>query len=130
MCGIDEALKKRHLESLATPEAREMYERTLRIVQERPDGARDTDLDMIFDLCTTEEIKAALVKDISTRGAMVTTRSGRQNFVKENPSIARVCRLTEMQRKIRDNLKITPARRYHEEEEEEAEEEKDEFDAL
>lgn len=129
MCAIDEALKKRHLDALTTPEGREMYERTLRIVAERPDGARDTDLDMIFDLCTAEEIKMALVKDINTRGAMVTTRNGRQNFVKENPSIARVCRYTEMQRKIRDNLKITPARRYHEEEEE-AEEEKDEFEDL
>ncbi len=129
MCGIDEALKKRHLERLNTPEGREMYERTLRIVQERPDGARDTDLDMIFDLCSAEEIKMELTRDINTRGAMVTTRSGRQNYVKENPSIARVCRLTEMQRKIRDNLKITPARRYHEEEEE-AEEEKDEFEDL
>ncbi len=129
MCGIDEALKKRHLERLTTPEGREMYERTLRIVQERPDGARDTDLDMIFDLCSAEEIKMDLTRDINTRGAMVTTRSGRQNYVKENPSIARVCRLTEMQRKIRDNLKITPARRYHEEEEAE-EEEKDEFDEL
>lgn len=129
MCEIDEALKKKHLERLNTQEGREMYERTLRIVQERPDGARDTDLDMIFDLCSAEEIKAALIADINTRGAMVTTRSGRQNYVKENPSIARVCRLTEMQRKIRDNLKITPARRYHEEEEAE-EEEKDEFDEL
>lgn len=129
MCAIDEALKKRHLESLNTPEGRDMYERTLRIVQERPDGARDTDLDMIFDLCVAEEIKAALIADINNRGAMVTTRSGRQNYVKENPSIARVCRYTEMQRKIRDNLKITPARRYHEEEEE-AEEEKDEFEDL
>lgn len=129
MCGIDEKLKARHLSSLSTPEGREMYERTLRIVQERPDGARDTDLDMIFDLCSAEEIKMELTRDINTRGAMVTTRSGRQNYVKENPSIARVCRLTEMQRKIRDNLKITPARRYHEEEEAE-EEEKDEFDEL
>lgn len=129
MCEIDEALKKKHLERLNTQEGREMYERTLRIVQERPDGARDTDLDMIFDLCSAEEIKAALIQDINTRGAMVTTRSGRQNYVKENPSIARVCRLTEMQRKIRDNLKITPARRWHEEEEAE-EEEKDEFDEL
>ena len=129
MCGIDEALKKRHLERLTTPEGREMYERTLRIVQERPDGARDTDLDMIFDLCSAEEIKMALTADIAARGAMVTTRSGRQNYVKENPSIARVCRLTELQRKIRDNLKITPARRYHEEEEAE-EEEKDEFEEL
>lgn len=129
MCVLDEALKKRHLESLTTPEGREMYERTLRIVSERPDGARDTDLDMIFDLCTAEEIKMALVKDINARGAMVSTRNGRQTFVKENPSIARVCRYTEMQRKIRDNLKITPARRYHEEEEEK-EEEKDEFEEL
>ena len=128
MCDI-EPLHRRHLESLKYPESREMYDRTLALCQERPDGVKAADLDMIFDLCSAEEIKMELTRDINTRGAMVTTRSGRQNYVKENPSIARVCRLTEMQRKIRDNLKITPARRYHEEEEAE-EEEKDEFDEL
>ena len=62
-------------------------------------------------------------------GVVVETRNGRQVFAKENPSMARLCRYTELQRKIRADLKITPAKRAAPEEEE-PEEEEDAFDAL
>ena len=130
MCDIDSSLRQRHLDSLKYPESREMYDRTLALCRDRPDGVQGTDLDMIFDLCTAEDVKHDLKADIKSRGVVVETRNGRQIFRKENPSMARLCRYTELQRKIRADLRITPAKRAAPEEEEEPEEEEDAFDAL
>ena len=130
MCDIDSSLRQRHLDSLRYPESREMYERTLAMCRDRPDGLMPSDLDMIFDLCAAEDIKHDLKADIKSRGVVVETRNGRQIFRKENPSMARLCRYTELQRKIRADLRITPAKRAAPEEEEEPEEEEDAFDAL
>ena len=130
MCGFDESLRQRHLDSLKYPESREMYDRTLALCRDRPDGVKAADLDMIFDLCAAEDVKRELQDDIRRRGVVVETRNGRQVFAKENPSMARLCRYTELQRKIRADLKITPAKRAAPEEEEEPEEEEDAFDAL
>ena len=97
MCDI-EPLHRRHLESLKYPESREMYDRTLALCQERPDGVKAADLDMIFDLCAAEDVKRELQDDIRKRGVVVETRNGRQVFRKENPSMARMCRYSELQR--------------------------------
>ena len=129
MCDIDSSLRQRHLDSLKYPESRAMYDRTLALCRDRPDGVQGTDLDMIFDLCTAEDVKHDLKEDIKKRGVVVETRNGRQVFAKENPSMARLCRYTELQRKIRADLKITPAKRAAPEEEQ-PEEEEDDFDAL
>lgn len=128
MCDI-EPLHRRHLESLKYPESREMYDRTLALCQERPDGVKAADLDMIFDLCAAEDVKRELQDDIRKRGVVVETRNGRQVFRKENPSMARMCRYSELQRKIRADLRLTPAKRAPQEEEP-PEEAEDEFEAL
>ena len=128
MCDI-EPLHRRHLESLKYPESREMYDRTLALCQERPDGVKAADLDMIFDLCAAEDVKRELQDDIRKRGVVVETRNGRQVFRKENPSMARMCRYAELQRKIRADLRLTPAKRAPQEEES-PEEAEDEFEAL
>lgn len=109
--GYDAALRQRHLSLLASAESREMYDRTLSQCLEKPGGVTGTDQDMIFDLCSAEDIKQELALDIKKRGVVVETRNGRQVFKKENPSMARMCRYTELQRKIRADLKITPAKR-------------------
>ena len=129
MCEIDEALRKRHLDALKYPESRDMYDRTLLVCRERPDGVKASDLDMIFDLCVAEDVKRELQEDIKKRGVMVSTRNGRQTYVKENPSMARMCRYAELQRKIRADLKITPQKRAAPEEEAPKDAE-DEFEAL
>lgn len=127
---IDEALRQRHLAALNTPEGREMYDRTIAQCMTRPGGVTATDQDMIFDLCCAEDMKQALAADIKKRGAVVETRNGRQVFFKENPSMARMCRYTELQRKIRADLKITPAKRAPEEEPEEKPESADSFESF
>lgn len=127
---IDEALRQRHLAALATPEGREMYERTIAQCFLRPGGVTATDQDMIYDLCSAEDMKQALAADIKKRGAVVETRNGRQVFHKENPSMARMCRYTELQRKIRADLKITPAKRAQDTEMEEEPESADAFESF
>lgn len=127
--GCDAALREKHLQQLQSQESREMYDRTLAQCLDRPGGLTATDQDMIFDLCSAEDIKLALAEDIRKRGVVVETRNGRQVFRKENPSMARMCRYAELQRKIRADLGITPGKRRAEEEPPE-EEKADEFDAF
>lgn len=109
--SVDAALREHHLSQIVRPESRAMYDRTLKQCLDREGGLLPTDQDMIFDLCQAEDIKAELQEDIRKRGVVVETRNGRQIFRKENPSMARMCRYTELQRKIRADLKITPAKR-------------------
>lgn len=105
---VNEELRKRHLEALSEEASREMYDRALQQCRERPGGLMPSDQDMIFDLCQAEDVKAALREDIRKRGVMVETRNGRQVFKKENPSMARMCRYAELQRKIRADLRLIP----------------------
>lgn len=128
--GCDAALREKHLQQLQSQESREMYDRTLAQCLDRPGGLTATDQDMIFDLCSAEDIKLALAEDIRKRGVVVETRNGRQVFRKENPSMARMCRYAELQRKIRTDLGITPGKRRAEEEKAPEEEEADAFEAF
>ena len=125
----DAALREKHLQQLTGEDSRALYDRTLAQCLERPDGAKSADLDMIFDLCAAEDVKLALMEDIRKRGVTVETRHGRQSFFKENPSMARMCRYAELQRRIRTDLRLTPAKRQAPEEKE-PEETEDEFEAL
>ena len=105
---VNEVLRQRHLAALETEASREMYDRALQQCRDRPGGLRSCDQDMIFDLCQAEDVKSALREDIRKRGVMVETRNGRQVFKKENPSMARMCRYAELQRKIRADLRLIP----------------------
>ena len=122
-------LIKSHLESLRHAESREMYMRTLHACEDRPGGLAITDLDMIFDLCCTEDMKQELRKDIADRGVMVEVRNGRQLFRKENPSLARAQRCSEYQRKLRADLRLTPLKRLGPEKDA-PDNPEDEFDLL
>ena len=125
----DAALREKHLALLTGEGSKALYDRTLRQCLERPDGVKSADLDMIFDLCAAEDVKLALMEDIRKRGVTVETRNGRQVFRKENPSMARMCRYAELQRRIRSDLRLTPAKRAVPDEPE-PEETEDEFEAL
>lgn len=107
----DEDLRRRHLAALQTEESRAMYERTLAACAARPDGVTPCDQDLIFDLCSHEDVKQALQQDIRKRGVTVESRNGRQTYTKENPALARICRYAELQRRIRADLRLTPAKR-------------------
>ena len=125
--GTNEDLRARHLAELRHEAALSMYDRTLRQCAERPGGLRPTDQDMIADLCSAEDIKIDLQEEIKKRGVMVETRNGRQTFRKENPAMARLCRYTELQRKLRADLGLVIKRKAENGEEEP---EADEFDSY
>lgn len=125
---MNEVLTEKHLAALRYPESREMYSRTLACCELRPGGTADTDQDMIYDLCSAEDMKRELLQDIRQRGVMVESRNGRQIYRKENPALARICRLDEFQRKVRADLGLAKRRKADDAEEEQ--EETDEFDSL
>lgn len=125
----DEALRQRHLTALQTEESRAMYDRTLAACAQRGE-ILPSDQDMIFDLCCHEDVKQALQEDIRARGVTVETRNGRQIYKKENPALARLCRYAELQRRIRADLRITPAKRGGNDAEEDSADAEDDFDRF
>lgn len=124
--SVNEELREKHLAALRTEAARDMYARTLSQCQNRPGGLRASDQDMIFDLCQAEDIKQELEKDLADRGVMLTIANGRQRFKKENPSIQRIGRFIELQRKLRGDLRLIPPKSAQEE----APEPEDDFESF
>lgn len=108
---IDDKLREWHLAQLKTRCAADLYERLCRACENRPGGIRDCDQDLIFDACTTEDIKEQLRMDIKDRGVIALTINGGQRFAKENKSVALLRGYLDSQRKIYSDLRITPAKR-------------------
>lgn len=108
---IDDKLREWHLEQLKNKCAIALYDRLCKACESRPGGIRDCDQDLIFDACTTEDIKEQLRQDIKHRGVIAVTRNGGQQFAKENKSVALLRGYLDSQRKIYSDLRITPAKR-------------------
>lgn len=112
---VDEKLRDWHLTQLKTTCAAALYDRLCAACEKRPGGIRDCDQDLIFDACTTEDIKEQLRRDIKDRGVIALTINGGQRFAKENKSVALLRGYLDSQRKIYSDLRITPAKRGEEE---------------
>lgn len=121
---IDEELKAWHMKNLKFECSKRLYDRLCAACEGRKGGIKMADQDMIFDACTTEDIKERLRLDILGRGVVCSTYNGGQQYTKENKSVGQLRAYIDAQRKIFSDLRITPARRG-----EEAAAESD-FDAL
>lgn len=112
---IDGELRKWHLEQLKTKCAIALYDRLCKACESRKGGMIHCDQDLIFDACTTEDIKEQLRQDIKHRGVIAVTVNGGQRYSKENKSVALLRGYLDSQRKIYSDLRITPAKRGEEE---------------
>lgn len=105
-------LRARHMVYIVADDAVDIYDRLCALCDERPDGGiTDADQQLIADYAEMEQNKALLRADVAERGVMVLGRNGRQSYWQENKSVQQIRMTVEQQRKLLNELRLTPASR-------------------
>lgn len=104
-------LKREHYQRITEPKARRMYNRLCDACERRQEGMTDADQMLIADVAMAEQIKQALMDDITARGVGCERRNGRQVYWAENKSMSQLRAFSEQQRKHLAELKLTPCKR-------------------
>lgn len=105
---MNTGLKKEHWRRITDPDARRMYGRLCEACEKRAGGITDADQMLVADVAYAEQIKALLQKDILERGIGKEVRNGRQTYWQENKSMAQLRGYVESQRKLLNELRLTP----------------------
>ena len=106
---MDENMKARHFEMIKDEHARALYE-SLCAECARAHGALSPGAQSIIgDIAMMEQEKRRLYEDIASRGINVRVKNGKQDFYRENKSIAAARALADQQRRHLNELKLTPA---------------------
>ena len=108
---INEELRKEHFERITSEGARNMYDRLCEACERREDGLTDPDQMLVADIAYAEQIKEMLQADIAARGIGREQRNGRQTYWQDNKSLAHLRAYSESQRKLLNELRLTPAGR-------------------
>lgn len=109
--GMNEELRKTHLERITNEKARGVYDMLCDACEMRADGMTDADQMLVCDYAYGEQIKQMLQDDIAERGLGQERYNGRQKYWQENKSPAQFRAYCEQQRKILAELRLTPAGR-------------------
>ena len=104
-------LKEKHFEEITDAGAREIYERLEAACVKRDGAADDCSLMLIADYCRNEQLKRMLTEDIAARGLGHEVKNYRQSYYKPNESIAQLKNVIEQQRRLLNELRLTPASR-------------------
>lgn len=104
-------LKQIHLEEITDSLARDAYGRLESAVLKRDGAVDDCSYMLIADYCRNEQLKQLLTKDINERGLGREVKNYRQSYYKPNESIAQLKNVIEQQRRLLNELKLTPASR-------------------
>lgn len=106
---MDEAMKASHYELITDEHARALYE-SLCAECAKAHGALSLGAQSIIgDIAMMEQEKRRLYEDIAKRGVTERVKNGKQDFTRENKSIAGARALADQQRKHLNELKLTPA---------------------
>ena len=105
---MNSGLKKEHWEWITDPTARRMYGRLVDACERRPGGITDADQMIVADVAYAEQIKVVLRKDIAERSVGKEVRNGRQTYWQDNKSLAQLRSFVESQRKLLNELQLTP----------------------
>ena len=105
---MNTGLKKEHWEWITDPDARRMYGRLVDACERRPGGITDADQMIVADVAYAEQIKVVLRKDIAERSVGKEVRNGRQTYWQDNKSLAQLRSFVESQRKLLNELQLTP----------------------
>ena len=108
---MNTGLKKEHWQRITDPDARRMYGRLCDACEKRAGGITDADQMLVADVAYAEQIKGLLQKDILERGIGQERYNGRQKYWAENKSLAQLRGFTESQRKLLNELRLTPSGR-------------------
>lgn len=108
---MNSGLKKEHWQRITDPDARRMYGRLCDACEKRAGGITDADQMIVADIAYAEQIKGILQADIAERGIGKEVRNGRQSYWQDNKSLAHLRAYSESQRKLLNELRLTPAGR-------------------
>lgn len=108
---MDEKLREQCLENISDYRAVDLYDALCREYADMYGEVTRSAQHLIGDIATMEEQKLALNADIAKRGVTEEFRNGRQHFFRENKSIAVARMLTDQQRRLLNELKLTPSGR-------------------
>jgi len=108
---MNTGLKKEHWQRITDPDARRMYGRLCDACEKRAGGITDADQMIVADIAYAEQIKGILQADIAERGIGKEVRNGRQVYWQDNKSLAHLRAYSESQRKLLNELRLTPAGR-------------------
>lgn len=107
---MNEILRQQHMARIDGDETYSaLYDGLCRECERMTGVLTDAAQGIIADVVFIERTKAALTADIKKRGAGIHVRNGRQEYWTDNKSIAAYRALTEQQRKLYNELKMTPA---------------------
>lgn len=110
--GINTELRAIHLEQLGNdPDAVRLYDQLCAVVSQRPDGIDDAAQHIVAQIAELEVLRNLARNDIRTNGVTKDFNNGRQRLKVENKSIGTLQRSIEQQRKLMNELQITPASR-------------------
>lgn len=104
-------LKKAHLDTIHNDRAIGVYELLCAACEARDGGMTDADQMLIGDYARAEELKCIYLEDIAKRGLGQERSNGRQKYWQENKSPAQLRSTIEQQRKLLNELKLTPVSR-------------------
>lgn len=108
---MNEELKTLHLQSISHPMAIDAYERLSAACESRAGGMSESEQMLIADYCRAEDVKQLMLADIAKRGLGKEKANGRQSYWQKNESVPGLRAQVEQQRKILNELKLTPASR-------------------
>ena len=106
---MNQPLKDRHFDFITSENSRDVYERLAAACEKRPGGCDDACLLLIADYCRNEQLKKMLLSDIQARGLGREVNNYRQKYYKPNESVAHLRAVIEQQRKLLNELRLTPA---------------------
>lgn len=107
-------LKKQHRLEITSERAWDAYTRLEKAVCARAGTVDDPARLLIADYARYEALKEILLADISDRGLGREVNNYRQKYYKPNESIKELRSVTEQQRKLLNELRLTPASRKEE----------------
>lgn len=104
-------LREEHFKTLIDPLAKEAYDLLLDACEKREGGATDADQMLIYAYARSEDIKQICIEDMAKNGLGKERYNGRQHYFQENKAIGHERAAAEQQRKILNDLRLTPLAR-------------------
>lgn len=106
---MNESLREQHLKGITDETATALYDSLCTEFEKQYGAINGSAQHIIGDIAMMEQNKRKLYDDVRRRGVIVTVKNGRQEFTQQNKSIAAARGLAEQQRKLLNELKLTPA---------------------
>lgn len=104
-------LRDLHMQSITHPMAVDAYARLTAACESRVGGMSESEQMLVADYCRAEQIKQLMIEDIAKRGLGKERYNGKQTYYQKNESVSGVRAQADQQRKILNELKLTPASR-------------------